>query len=147
MYMLNMVKLTLQPLGPILEHGTNIMFERGVFDHLTAKWLGSDKGCRPLIEHSGMVLGLNHMSLVFVIFGVLLALSLAMFVGEVYAKRLQCIDFKIKPASQQDASHVEIDISDDETENEKVKAKEKEELGLFFDEFFKSYVNKSATPE
>ena len=29
----------------------------------------------------------------------------------------------------------------------KEKVKEKEELGQFFDEFFKSYVNKSESPE
>jgi hypothetical protein len=76
------------PLGPILKYGANKLHERGVFDHLTAKWLGGGAGCRPVVDMSAsnMVLGLKHVSLIFVILGSLMILSFIMFLAELYKK-------------------------------------------------------------
>ena len=76
------------PLGPMLAHGAKKLNERGVFDYLKTRWLGRPDHCRPLldVESSNMVLGLEHVSVVFVIFAGLLIISFMVFLAEVYKK-------------------------------------------------------------
>ena len=76
------------PLGPILQYGAKQLHERGVFDHLMAKWLGGGAHCRPIADmsSSNMILGLKHVSLNFVVLGCLMMLSFIMFLVELYKK-------------------------------------------------------------
>ena len=40
------------PLGPMLEHGSKDMHERGVFSYLQRKWLKACSTCRPIVDHT-----------------------------------------------------------------------------------------------
>jgi len=76
------------PLGPMLAHGAKKLHETGVFDYLKTRWLGRPDHCRPLldVESSNMVLGLEHVSVVFSVFAGLLIISLMVFLAELYKK-------------------------------------------------------------
>ena len=104
------------PLGPILRHGTKVMFERGVFDYLRSRWLGGGKdrcSCGETASSTNMVLGMNHMSLVIAGFGALLATCLATFFVELYLKHKQPIGSRAsrtphKAASQANKDNLDI---------------------------------------
>ena len=80
------------PLGPILRHGTNNMFERGVLDYLAVKWLGRGRhedSLRDTLSSSKIVLGMDHMSLVFIGYISIFAISILFLFGEIFMKKVR----------------------------------------------------------
>ena len=72
------------PLGPMLQHGSKDMHERGVFNYLQRKWLKRCDTCRPLEDHSSAktVLNLNQVSFLFFILGNAMVISLIILLFE-----------------------------------------------------------------
>ena len=113
------------PLGPMLQHGAKILHERGVFDYLKTRWLGGVDHCRPLIdmESSNMVLGLEHVCIIFVVLACLMFLSFMMFLVEIYKNSQNRISMKLKKArykkkekicsSPKKEKKLDLDVEDD----------------------------------
>ena len=72
------------PLGPMLRHGTKLLFERGVLDNLKAMWIG---GRMRRLSSSGlsssMVLGVNHVVMALGFLGGCMLICLLIILGEI----------------------------------------------------------------
>ena len=88
----NLIVSNNSPLGPILQHGSKIMFERGVFDYLNAKWFGKGKQtrmARGVSSSDKTVLNINHVLFAFGVYGSLVVASVAVLCGEACVKKFQ----------------------------------------------------------
>ena len=73
------------PLGIVLQHGSNIMSERGVFSYLQNKWLrNSDSSCSKVSSSDKTVVNLTHINLAFICYGIILFICILLLVGEIY---------------------------------------------------------------
>lgn len=72
------------PLGPMLQHGSKDMQERGLFSYLQQKWLKGCETCRPLDDHTSAttVLDLKQVSFLFIFLGGAMFVSLITFLVE-----------------------------------------------------------------
>ena len=73
------------PLGIILQHGSNIMYERGTFSYLKTKWLrNSDTSCGRSISSDKTVVDLKHVNFAFILYGSVLFCCILILAGELY---------------------------------------------------------------
>ena len=87
------------PLGPMLEHGSKHMHERGVFSYLQRKWLKACDTCRPVVDHTSanMVLDLKQVSFLFFVLGNAMIISLIILLLE-SSKKLQNSQLSVVPS-------------------------------------------------
>ena len=94
----NLIVTKNSPLGPILQHGSNVMFERGMFDYLTAKWLGRGQtrsAPRSATSSDNTVLTMKHVLLAFEVYGLVLLLCLYAFVRKREEKHIKSCNYEV----------------------------------------------------
>ena len=77
------------PLGVILQHGSNLMYERGTFSYLNTKWLSNgESSCIESSSSDKTVVTMSHVSLAFISYSVLLLISILCLFGEILFSKL-----------------------------------------------------------
>ena len=81
------------PLAVILQHGSNIMSERGAFSYLKTKWLSSvESSCSKSTSSDKTVVTMNHVYLAFVYYSGLLLICIVLLTGEIIFSRFAQLD-------------------------------------------------------
>jgi hypothetical protein len=135
---LNLIVSKNSPLGPILQHGSKIMFERGVFDYLNAKWLGKEKQtgmARSVSSSEKTILNINHVLFAFGIYGSLVAACIVVLCGETCVKHQHFFIAKSKSALPLLAAKLKIGRTLEENQLNQREEK-KWNLDVFFDYLF-----------
>ena len=76
------------PLGVVLQHASNIMFERGAFSYLKRKWLSNlEDSCSKSTFSDKTVVRMIHVYLAFVYYSSLLLMCIVLLAVEIFSSK------------------------------------------------------------
>ena len=128
------------PLGPMLQHGTKLLFERGVLDNLKAMWMGGiHHRHSSSVLSSTMVLGVNHVVLALGFLGGCMLICLLIILAEIIwtHPEVTVARFRAIFCRHARANHKEDKNTDNNKSEKKDEANRKNRLGQLFELFFK----------